>query len=532
MTSEQPRQREADAATPGPDNPGTGSLAAIAHAVAPQPAVHTQQSAVHTPDSAVPGPETTVHEPVRVLGERYELGEVIGRGGMSTVHRAHDRLFNREVAVKVFRPGTDLHGDRRYRREVQLLSALNAPGLVTVLDADLGETASLDTMPYLVTELVDGLTLSQRIKQSRLTEEQTSRLGAVLCRTLAYVHQQGIVHRDVKPSNILIPADAVDDLSAPKLADFGIAVAADDTRLTMHNSTVGTANYLSPEQVRGEIVTPASDIYSLGLVLIEALTGEYAYPGTGLETLMVRLNRPPTIPQTSNPALRALLVDMTNHDPPHRPDASGAADRLDRIATEPPDQFLSAGEPAELITEILPFTEPVAAPPAWGGGAARPPVEPANPRDHRRALFALVGAAVAVAAALITVASLVKSTSHKPPIPVDQTTQQAAPPIRGTHSAEPSSTPERSTSQPVGPPNPAPTSTTAPAPSTSADTSSAPGTQAGSLSPPSSVSSSATPSPSGSPTPSTTEPSPTPTSPSDTVPPTDPTTPGPATPTP
>ena len=488
-------------------------------------------------------PKTTVHEPVRVLGERYELGEVIGRGGMSTVHRAHDRLFSREVAVKVFRPGTDLHGDRRYRREVQLLSALNAPGLVTVLDADLGETASLDTMPYLVTELVEGLTLSQRIKQSRLTEEQTSRLGAALCRTLAYVHQHGIVHRDVKPSNILIPADAVDDLSAPKLADFGIAVAADDTRLTMHNSTVGTANYLSPEQVRGEMVTPASDVYSLGLVLIEALTGEYAYPGTGLETLIVRLSQPPNIPQTSNPALRALLVDMTNHDPSYRPDANGAAERLDRMATDPLEQFLSAGEPAELTTEVLPFVEPVPAPPAWGGAAAvpsvaagpsvavGPSVEPPNPRDHKRALFALAGAAVAVAAALITIASLVKTTSHKPPIPVDQTTQQAAPPIRGTHSAQqPTSAPERSTSQAVEP-NPAPTSTTAPPPSTPVDTSSAPGTQAGSLSPPSSAGSSATPSPTHSPTPSATGTSPTPT-PSDTVPPTDPTTPGPASPTP
>ena len=118
-----------------------------------------------------------------LLGDRYELGEVIGRGGMSTVHRAYDLRAGTHVAVKVFRPGTDLlDADARHRREVELLSALSNPGLVAVLDAEVGETATLSGIHYLVTELVDGPTLSQRIRNSPLTEQQVARLGASLSR--------------------------------------------------------------------------------------------------------------------------------------------------------------------------------------------------------------------------------------------------------------------------------------------------------------------------------------------------------------
>jgi serine/threonine protein kinase len=193
---------------------------------------------------------------------------------MSTVYRAYDHRTAREVAVKVFRPGVDLHAEQRYRREVQLLSSLHDPGLVAVLDADLGYGTSPAVKPFLVTELVDGPTLSQRIRNAPLEEAQVAQLGAALCRTLAYVHDHGIVHRDVKPSNILLNART--DVAEPKLVDFGIAIAEDDTRLTTDDMTVGTANYLSPEQVRGEPVTPASDIYSLGLALIVSITGRHA----------------------------------------------------------------------------------------------------------------------------------------------------------------------------------------------------------------------------------------------------------------
>src|SRR5262249_40883962 len=196
--------------------------------------------------------------------DRYELGEIIGRGGMSVVHRSFDHRTGRSVAVKIFRPGPDVSdGQQRYLREVTLMAGLRAPGLVTVFDADLD-----GDMPYLVTELVEGPTLAQQIRQSPLSETQVILLGTALAHTLTYVHARDIVHRDIKPSNILLPAGADDPFAAPKLVDFGIALVADATRLTGTNLTIGTANYLSPEQLRGTPVGPTSDIYSLGLVLI------------------------------------------------------------------------------------------------------------------------------------------------------------------------------------------------------------------------------------------------------------------------
>ncbi len=260
----------------------------------------------------------------RWLGGRYALGEIIGQGGMSTVYRSHDHQMARDVAVKVFHAGPEISdADERFRREVMVLAGLRDPGIITVFDAELDVAA-----PYLVTELVTGPTLSQRIRRGPLSESQVIHLGAALARTLGYVHAHGIVHRDVKPSNVLLPSVAEDPFAAPKLVDFGIAIAADATRLTAVNLTLGTANYLSPEQVRGEALTPATDVYSLGLVLIEALTGQRAYPGAGLDATMARLDHPPAVPAVTSASLRAALTDMTATDPQDRPDATNVARQL------------------------------------------------------------------------------------------------------------------------------------------------------------------------------------------------------------
>ncbi len=413
-TSEEGPHSGADGVSPEADQP------------APQSFDTTAQPAPPAPSAS---PEPTAPAARRVLGERYELGEIVGRGGMSTVHRAYDRHTGQYVAVKVFRAGTDLlHADRRYRREVDLLSTLSAPGLVALLDADLGETATPYTTPYLVTELVDGLTLSKRIKQSTLTEEQVARLGAALCTTLAYVHQHGIVHRDVKPSNILIPNGAEDGLSEPKLVDFGIAVATDDTRLTLHDSTIGTANYLSPEQVRGELVTSASDIFSLGLVLIEAMTGTYAYPGKGIETAVMRLSRPPDIPPTMSRALSALLTDMTAHEPSDRPDAQQTGARLAQLTVAGDDGSLAVADEDGSLTEILPFIQPAKDLPGEPVGRAVS-APPRGLRPRSRYAIGLASAAAAVVVAAIGVAAMLNSPGHKPAAPVNPTPQQAAPPI-------------------------------------------------------------------------------------------------------
>jgi len=387
--------------------------------------------------------------PGRVLGGRYELGEILGRGGMSVVHRGFDRRTGRDVAVKVFQRGVDLfHEDLRYRREILLLSGLNDPGLVTVFDADLGEAAEgeanePDATPYLVTELVDGQTLSQRIRQSTLTEAEAARLGAALCRTLGYVHDHGIVHRDVKPANILLWSGAQDPLAMPKLVDFGIAVVDDETRLTSHDVTVGTANYLSPEQVRGEPVTSASDIYSLGLVLIEALTGEPAYTGTGIEVAMARLNRAPAIPETVSPGLRAALSAMTAQRPADRPDARRVAGGLSGL--------VPAASADALSTAVLPIISHHR-PPAAGRKAPAP-------GNRRRRTIAAAGVLVAAAiAALVTIAATGSPSPRKPPLH-SQPPQQAAPPGERLSTANPAST-----LQPIAPGRVAPVSPRAPTP--------------------------------------------------------------------
>jgi eukaryotic-like serine/threonine-protein kinase len=357
----------------------------------------------------VPGPGT-------VLNDRYELGRVIGCGGMSTVHRAYDRRTGREVAVKISRPAAEtVDADGRTRREVDLLSALDNPGLVAVLDAG-GDDRG--TPAYLVTEFVDGPTLAQWIRRSTLTESQTARLGAAMCRTLAYVHARGIVHCDVKPANILISGRSEGDLVAPKLADFGIATAGNSSRMTTNGATMGTANYLSPEQVRGDRITAATDIYSLGLVLIEALTGALAYPGTGVTAARARLNRSAIIPHDAGSGLRTLLAEMTARDPLDRPGAIRAAGILEEIA---------AGFDGSLTDEILMLGRSPAQP-------DEPPLVRTPPR--RRIIFAAAAAVVLAGCAALT-ASL-SSTGYRPPKPMPQAAPQAAAPSQPTPSpAEP-----------------------------------------------------------------------------------------------
>ena len=182
-----------------------------------------------------------------LLGDRYRLDEVLGRGGMATVHRAHDVLLGRDVAVKVF-PAV-LHGTDdllRNRAEIRVLATLSHPGLVTLHDAGTVHGGDGSEQVYLVMELVEGPTLAERLREGPLDVEQTARVGRDVAAALATVHERDIVHRDIKPANMLLTsADALDTTRrrgepAVKLADFGIARLADATRLTMTGMTLGT----------------------------------------------------------------------------------------------------------------------------------------------------------------------------------------------------------------------------------------------------------------------------------------------------
>ncbi|MER1995603.1 MAG: serine/threonine-protein kinase [Arthrobacter sp.] len=270
------------------------------------------------------------------LGQRYRTTDLIGSGGAASVYRALDENLGREVAVKVFRPSTQQDDDyRRQQTETLLLATLNHPGLVTLLDAGLHTQEDGQVLTFLVMELVDGMDLRRTLKSGPLPAVSVASLGADLADALGYVHSKGVIHRDVKPANILLYPQECDSRLYPKLTDFGIARLVEATVATAHGATIGTANYLSPEQAQGGTVAPSTDIYSLGLVLLESLTGEKAFPGPIVEAAVARLLRDPEIPDSLGSDWVELLRAMTNRLPEARPAAHEAAAALRILAAEP-----------------------------------------------------------------------------------------------------------------------------------------------------------------------------------------------------
>lgn len=252
----------------------------------------------------------------RLLGGRYRLGGYLGGGGMADVYRAMDVRLQRVVAVKVFRSGVDATGRQRFEEEARMLAGLHHPGLVPVFDSSAGDGDEL----FLVMQLVEGHTLADAIAQGPMPPQEVQRLGRELSEVLDYVHESGIIHRDVKPSNVLISHD-----SRVFLADFGVSRLTDAVGRLTSSGIVGTATYMAPEQVRGSESTFPLDVYSLGLVLLECATGRVEYPGTGVETAMARLARPPHVPGDLPEPLVSTLRAMTATDPAQRPSARECA---------------------------------------------------------------------------------------------------------------------------------------------------------------------------------------------------------------
>jgi len=353
-----------------------------------------------------------------LLASRYQLQSAVGRGGMADVWRAQDLLLGRTVAIKLFRGGTG--HDARQRVEAMALASLSHPGLVTVFDAVLpDESDEGDPLAesYLVTEFVEGSTLRARLAGGRpMPPAEVAQLGAQLADALAYVHAAGIVHRDVKPANVLL-ASTGNELRA-KLADFGVALLAGADRLTEHGTVVGTPNYLSPEQLTGALVGPASDIYSLGLVLIECLTGVAAYPGSGLEAALARLHRAPELPSGLDPQWTALLRAMVADDPAARPAADEVALRLAALSGDQATVLIDpvAKPPAGAgATTVLPTVEATAG--AAGRGTDIRTRRRAAGTARRRWFLPATGAAVAAAAVVIVLAVTVPGGSAPAPIP-------------------------------------------------------------------------------------------------------------------
>ncbi|MFC3299671.1 serine/threonine protein kinase [Arthrobacter agilis] len=273
-----------------------------------------------------------------LLADRYQTTALLGVGGAASVYRATDHNLGRDVAVKVFNPTTaDDDNYRRQHTETMLLSTLNHPGLVTLHDAGMHVDPEGRTTGFLVMELVDGEDLRHLLKRGPLPAEDVAQLGADLADALAYIHSEGVVHRDVKPANILMFHSGDNGTRLyPKLTDFGIARMVDATMATAVGATIGTANYLSPEQAKGDSLDERSDIYSLGLVLLECLTGEKAFPGPVVEAALARLLRDPEVPDSLGPDWSELLSRMTARDPEQRPFAHDVALRLRRHDDEHP----------------------------------------------------------------------------------------------------------------------------------------------------------------------------------------------------
>lgn len=268
-----------------------------------------------------------------LVGGRYRPLEVIGRGSTAVVHRALDELLGREVALKLTQSAAmDDAALRRSDTEVKLLARPSHPGLVTLLDAGTERTGAGVPRVFLVMELVTGADLRERLQRGPLNPAAVAEIGQDLCEALGYVHGRGVVHRDIKPANILL-LDRPDGTarSHAKLTDFGIAWVP-DSELTLEDAVSGTPAFLSPEQVRGQPVGPAGDIYSLGLVLLQCLTGTLAFPGPPLESAIRRLTLPPPIPHDVDPLWRGLIAAMTAMDPAARPSAGDAAAVLYRMA--------------------------------------------------------------------------------------------------------------------------------------------------------------------------------------------------------
>ncbi|GAC1372245.1 MAG: hypothetical protein NVSMB43_08780 [Pseudarthrobacter sp.] len=342
-----------------------------------------------------------------VVGGRYRLGEVIGRGGMSTVYCAHDENLGRDVALKLFAPQTpDADELKRQEAEIQLLATLNHPSLVTLFDAGIDTRLPDEPRPFLTMELVEGQDLRSRIRHSPVPLDELAVIGAGIADALAYVHSLGVIHRDIKPGNILLVQIRPGEPLRPKLTDFGIARILDSTRLTATGTMVGTAAYLSPEQALGSPLSPATDIYSFGLVLLECIKQTIEYPGNAVESAVARLHRPPEIPDDVPSEWAELIRSMTAIEPLERPAAADVETVLRKAFVSPASTPGELAPEATRVLPAMPFRPPTIAITA----------ESELPRPHRRGrrfwLAIVVGLLAIVAAATALTVSLA---SHQTP---------------------------------------------------------------------------------------------------------------------
>ncbi|MFY1618582.1 Stk1 family PASTA domain-containing Ser/Thr kinase [Micromonospora sp. WMMD736] len=350
----------------------------------------------------------------RLLGGRYQVGELLGYGGMAEVHRGRDLRLGRDVAIKMLR--TDLARDAtfqmRFRREAQNAASLNHPAIVAVYDTGEETAPTGETLPFIVMEFVNGRTLKEVLGvEGRLQPRRALEICADMCAALEFSHRHGIIHRDIKPGNVMLT-----QTGQVKVMDFGIAraLASGATTMTQTSAVIGTAQYLSPEQARGEAVDARSDVYAAGCVLFELVCGHPPFVGDSpVSVAYQHVRETPPTPSDINPdvtpAVDAIVLKALSKNPLNRYQSAGEM-RADLLRA-------AAGRPV-LATPVLREAETVAMAPAGGGAAGYPPATgaqtrqiPARVGDPRQrkasswliALFSAVGvlAVIALVAALL-----------------------------------------------------------------------------------------------------------------------------------
>jgi serine/threonine-protein kinase len=266
-----------------------------------------------------------------LLNGRYRLDRIAGHGGMATVFEAHDAVLERKVAIKLLGRRHDATGvvEERFRREALAEARIVHPNVVAVHDVGVHE----DGRPYIVMDFVEGGSLAAEIAQGAIPSERVARIGAQIARALAAAHELGIIHRDVKPANILI-----DGQGLPQLTDFGLARLDDNVELTIAGELLGTAMYVAPEQARFGTCSAQGDLYSLGAVLYHALAGAPPFAGSGaLDVAMRRFEEDPPLltgrVADVDPDLAALVHALLAREPAARPvDATAVAEALWDVA--------------------------------------------------------------------------------------------------------------------------------------------------------------------------------------------------------
>jgi serine/threonine-protein kinase len=365
-----------------------------------------------------------------LISDRYRIEDRLGSGGMSSVFRATDTILERTVAVKILAEhlSDDERFVARFRREALAVAKLIHPNIVQVYDTGIDGGRH-----YIVMEYVRGRSGAQLLQaEGKLDPETAVEIGIQACAGLDYAHRHSIIHRDVKPGNLMViggPAGGGD--MTVKLADFGIARASEQTRITQVGSVVGTAAYLAPEQARGEEATPSSDVYSLGVVLYQFLTGRLPYEGASLAELAVRQqSEQPLHPSSYNEAVPQGVGDAV----------------LVALESDPRKRFAAAGELADALrrglsgesptgtaaTRVLRGDEPTAATrhmPRTRTQRQRRPVAPRRPaptpeqRRRRapsvaRSLLALI--AILVLAAVVAMFVVLASSGGNDTVDLDQ----------------------------------------------------------------------------------------------------------------